>query len=49
MLVKHVLLMLPFHDLLERNWVLDDREMLNVNYDLMARKKNPKLYFIGDR
>jgi hypothetical protein len=31
--------MLPFHDLMERNLVMDDQEMLNVDYDLVARRK----------
>jgi hypothetical protein len=31
--------MLPFHDLMERNSVMDDREMLNADYDLVAKNK----------
>jgi hypothetical protein len=41
-LEKHVLLMLPFHDLMEKNLVMDDQEMLNVDYDLVARKMKLK-------
>jgi hypothetical protein len=48
-LEKHVSLRLPFHDLMERNWAMDDREMLNVDYDLVAENKNTKFYFIVER